>query len=70
MTGVIKIKINEASAKISIGPPDDNAEDYDIPIWAGVLPIRTSTGELERDDKLSKKIKPSKNLISLQNKIL
>lgn len=70
MTGVIKIKIKEASAKISIGPPDDNAEDYDIPIWAGVLPIKTSTGELERDEKLNKKIKPSKNLISLQNKIL
>jgi hypothetical protein len=31
--------IEEASAKVRTGPPKDDAEDYALPIWAGVLPI-------------------------------
>ena len=69
MTGVIKIRIEEASAKISTGDPDDQPEDYDIPIWAGILPITMKTGELQNDKKLKRGIKPSKTLNSLQNKI-
>ena len=69
MTGVIKVKIEEASAKISTGDPDDQPEDYEIPIWAGILPITMKTGELKNDEKLKSGIKPSKTLNSLQNKI-
>ena len=28
-----------ASAKISMGPPDDEDEDMDAPVWAGVMPL-------------------------------
>ncbi len=38
-TVVVSIKIDEASAKIRTGAPVDDAEDYDLPVWAGVLPI-------------------------------
>ena len=38
-TAVVSIKIDEASAKIRTGPPVDDTEDYDLPVWAGVLPI-------------------------------
>lgn len=69
MTGVIKVMIEEASAKISTGDPDDQPEDYEIPIWAGILPITMKTGELQNDEKLKSGIKPSKTLNSLQNKI-
>ena len=69
MTGVIKVMIEEASAKISTGDPDDQPEDYEIPIWAGILPITMKTGELQNDKKLKTGIKPSKTLNSLQNKI-
>jgi nitroimidazol reductase NimA-like FMN-containing flavoprotein (pyridoxamine 5'-phosphate oxidase superfamily) len=69
MTGVIKVKIKEASAKISNGDPDDQPEDYEIPIWAGILPITMKTGELQNDKKLKRGIKSSKTLNSLQNKI-
>ena len=43
MTGVIKVKIEEASAKISTGDHDDQPEDYEIPIWVGILPITMKT---------------------------
>jgi len=39
-TTVLAIEIDAASAKIRTGPPLDDAEDYDLPIWAGVLPIQ------------------------------
>ena len=38
-TTVVSVKIEEASAKIRTGPPKDEEEDYDLPVWAGVLPL-------------------------------
>jgi nitroimidazol reductase NimA-like FMN-containing flavoprotein (pyridoxamine 5'-phosphate oxidase superfamily) len=38
-TTVLAIEIDSASAKIRTGPPADDTEDYDLPIWAGVLPV-------------------------------
>ena len=32
--------MEEASAKIRTGPPVDDEEDYNLPVWAGVLPLR------------------------------
>ena len=40
-TAVMKLPIAEASAKIRSGPPKDDKEDYDLPIWAGLLPLET-----------------------------
>jgi hypothetical protein len=39
-TAVAAIPIDMATAKIRTGPPKDDAEDYALPIWAGVLPLR------------------------------
>jgi nitroimidazol reductase NimA-like FMN-containing flavoprotein (pyridoxamine 5'-phosphate oxidase superfamily) len=44
-TTVLAIDIDTASAKIRTGPPGDDDEDYDLPIWAGVLPMSTAYGE-------------------------
>ena len=44
-TTVLSIPISEASAKIRVGPPKDDEEDYALDIWAGVLPIRLVAGE-------------------------
>ncbi len=40
-TLVLKFKIEEASAKVRTGPPLDDEEDYDLNIWAGVVPLKT-----------------------------
>jgi len=39
-TLVLKLPIDEASAKVRTGPPLDDEEDYQLPCWAGELPLR------------------------------
>jgi nitroimidazol reductase NimA-like FMN-containing flavoprotein (pyridoxamine 5'-phosphate oxidase superfamily) len=39
-TSVVSIRIDEASAKVRVGPPVDEEEDYVLPVWAGVLPLQ------------------------------
>lgn len=43
-TMVARLPLKEASAKIRTGPPVDDAEDLDFPVWAGVLPMRRVFG--------------------------
>jgi nitroimidazol reductase NimA-like FMN-containing flavoprotein (pyridoxamine 5'-phosphate oxidase superfamily) len=40
-TVVLALALEEVSAKVRVGPPVDDAEDYTLPIWAGVVPVRT-----------------------------
>jgi hypothetical protein len=42
----------EASAKIRTGPPLDDEEDYALPVWAGVLPLKLEKGEPIKDPRL------------------
>jgi hypothetical protein len=44
-TAVLALPLDEWSVKVSDGPPDDPAADLDAGVWAGVLPLRTVTGE-------------------------
>lgn len=39
-TSVVSVRIDEASAKVRVGPPVDEEEDYALPVWAGVLPLQ------------------------------
>jgi len=43
-TKVLCVPIIEASAKIRTGPPIDDKEDYELSMWAGVLPLATVAG--------------------------
>ena len=47
-TTVLKMRIDEASAKIRAAPPGDSDEAA-VPVWAGVLPLETRFGEPIRD---------------------
>jgi nitroimidazol reductase NimA-like FMN-containing flavoprotein (pyridoxamine 5'-phosphate oxidase superfamily) len=38
LTLVVRVEINEASAKVSAGPTEDSDEDVDLPIWSGTVP--------------------------------
>lgn len=40
-TRVLSLPIAEASAKVRTGPPIDDEEDLGLPVWAGVIPLRT-----------------------------
>ncbi|MEV5500899.1 pyridoxamine 5'-phosphate oxidase family protein [Nonomuraea fuscirosea] len=51
-TAVLALPLDEASVKMRRGGPVDEEEDYDLPVWAGVLPLVTSWGEPEPDSVL------------------
>ena len=51
-TLVAALPISEASAKVSTGGPEDEAEDYDLPIWAGVIPLASVPGDPVTDSGL------------------
>jgi len=49
-TSVVAIQIDEASAKVRVGPPLDEEEDYTLPVWAGVLPLQETPLSPVRDE--------------------
>jgi nitroimidazol reductase NimA-like FMN-containing flavoprotein (pyridoxamine 5'-phosphate oxidase superfamily) len=51
-TTVLKLDIDEASAKIRTGPPLDDEDDYALKCWAGVLPLKLRPGEPVADPRL------------------
>ena len=52
-TTVLGMEIEEGAAKVRTGMPVDDEEDYALPIWAGVIPIRTSLGKPVDDGRLA-----------------
>jgi nitroimidazol reductase NimA-like FMN-containing flavoprotein (pyridoxamine 5'-phosphate oxidase superfamily) len=56
-TTVLSLPLAEASAKVRTGPPLDDEDDYQLPVWAGVLQLRTAAGELLPDPRLPDGIK-------------
>ena len=51
-TAVLRMPIDEATAKVRTGGAVDEPEDYELPIWAGTVPLRTVAGEPIPDDRL------------------
>ena len=53
-TLVLAIPIDEASAKIRVGPPIDDEEDYELDVWAGVIPLKMTAENPIPDAKIVK----------------
>lgn len=70
MTGVIRLDIDHASAKVSDGMPDDEDEDYEIPVWAGVLPLESAFTKLQSDDRVLEGVQASATVQELQGRKL
>ena len=51
-TTVLRLKLEEVSAKVRVGGPVDDEEDYSLPVWAGVLPLTQTKGTPIPDEKL------------------
>jgi uncharacterized protein len=51
-TSVLRVPIDEFSAKVRTGPPIDDPEDYSFPTWAGVIPLQTVASTPVRDPQL------------------
>jgi len=50
-TSILRLPLTEASAKVRVGPPEDDAPDYALPVWAGVIPLGVVAGAPIRDEK-------------------
>src|ERR1700728_3232396 len=51
-TSVLRVPIEEFSAKVRVGPPIDDEEDYSFATWAGVVPLEMAAGEPIDDARL------------------
>jgi len=51
-TAVLRLPLDEASAKVRDGGPLDDEEDYELPVWAGTIPLRLSADPPEPDARL------------------
>ena len=59
-TTVLSLPLDESSAKIRVGPPEDPARDLEWPVWAGVIPLKQSVGKPIADGGVSRGLKPPK----------
>jgi uncharacterized protein len=51
-TSVLALAIDQASAKVRTGPPGDFDDDLDLPVWAGVIPLRMVAGEPVTEERV------------------
>jgi nitroimidazol reductase NimA-like FMN-containing flavoprotein (pyridoxamine 5'-phosphate oxidase superfamily) len=51
-TAVLALPLEEVSAKVRTGDPKDEEEDYDLPYWAGILPLTLQPGDPVPDSRL------------------
>jgi nitroimidazol reductase NimA-like FMN-containing flavoprotein (pyridoxamine 5'-phosphate oxidase superfamily) len=51
-TSVLRLPLEEFSAKVRTGPPLDDEEDYSFPTWAGVIPLEMTVGTPIDDPRL------------------
>ena len=51
-TAVLALPLEEVSAKVRTGDPKDEEEDYDLPYWAGILPLSLQPGPPVSDSRL------------------
>lgn len=58
-TLVLSLPLIEASAKVRTGPPVDDEADYELPVWAGEIPLRLVAGTPINDPRLQPGIVPS-----------
>ena len=55
-TSVLRLPITEFSAKVRVGPPVDDEEDYSFPTWAGVIPLDVTVGSAIRDERCEQEL--------------
>jgi len=50
-TSILRLPLNEVSAKVRVGGVEDDAEDYALKVWAGIVPLRLVADEPVRDER-------------------
>jgi uncharacterized protein len=50
-TSILRLPLTEISAKVRTGGVEDDAEDYALPVWAGIVPLRLVADAPVRDER-------------------
>jgi nitroimidazol reductase NimA-like FMN-containing flavoprotein (pyridoxamine 5'-phosphate oxidase superfamily) len=50
-TSILRLPLKEVSAKVRVGGVEDDAEDYTLQVWAGIVPLRLVAGAPVRDER-------------------
>jgi len=50
-TSILKLPLAEVSAKVRTGGVEDDAEDYALSVWAGIIPLRLVADATIRDER-------------------
>jgi nitroimidazol reductase NimA-like FMN-containing flavoprotein (pyridoxamine 5'-phosphate oxidase superfamily) len=50
-TSILKLPLNEVSAKVRTGGVEDDAADYALSVWAGIIPLRLAAESAIRDER-------------------
>lgn len=66
LTTLMSLKLDEAVAKVRSGPPIDDEADYEVPVWAGVLPLQRSVLTPVADSRVPAGLTPPPELVRLQ----
>ncbi|WP_299623476.1 pyridoxamine 5'-phosphate oxidase family protein [Pelagibius sp.] len=65
-TTVVSLKLEEVAAKVRRGPPIDDAEDMDLDVWAGVVPLGYAFAGPEDDPQLKTGVTKPENLSKIR----
>jgi uncharacterized protein len=55
-TSILKLPLNEVSAKVRTGDVEDDVPDYELSVWAGVIPLRLVADAPVRDSRCAAEI--------------
>jgi nitroimidazol reductase NimA-like FMN-containing flavoprotein (pyridoxamine 5'-phosphate oxidase superfamily) len=55
-TGVLALDMEHVSTKVRTGAPVDDDEDYELEIWAGVVPVVTALGQPHSDERVKPEV--------------
>jgi uncharacterized protein len=55
-TSILKLPLEEVSGKVREGGAEDDAPDYELPVWAGVIPLNLTPGAPVRDKRCAESI--------------
>lgn len=66
ITTVVRMRIDEGSAKVRTGGPSDDADDYALPIWAGVIPLILMPGKPISDPRNLDGVEPPDHVANFQ----
>ena len=68
-TTVMRLPLEEVSAKLRTGGPKDDDADYDLPVWAGLLPLQIVPGPAIPDPALRMEVSPPPYTINYSRKV-